>query len=209
MNVVIFGASGKTGHHLVKQALEQGHAVTAFVRNPDKLTIGHDNLKIIQGNVSDYEKTELAIKNKDAVFSVLGASHPFKYDQLVVDGMGNIIKAMESNGVKRLIYLSALAVKDSRKGSGFMMRYIAPKILRTELAGHEAREKMIKQSQLKWTIVKAPLLTNGPFKKQYRSGTAITTKAFIISLSRADVADFMLEQLIDSRYICGSARLMS
>jgi putative NADH-flavin reductase len=208
MNIIIFGASGKTGHHLVRQALEQGYTVTAFVRDPAKLTAKHEQLKVVQGNVSDYSTTEQAIKGQDAVLSALGANNPFKYDQAVVDGMSNIIKAMKSTGVKKLIYLSFVGVKESRKDAGFVISYIAPKILKPEIAGHEAREKMIRQSQLDWTIVQAPTLTNGPLKQKYRSGVDLRTKAFIITLSRADVADFMLKQLIDDRYICKTARIM-
>ncbi len=105
MNILIFGASGTTGHELVNQALEQGHIVTAFVRNPAKLKITHNNLKIVQSDVVNYLEVENAVKGQDAVFSALGASSPFKYDQTVVDGVGNIIKAMEQSNVKRFIYL--------------------------------------------------------------------------------------------------------
>ncbi len=208
MNVVIFGASGRTGHHLVNQALQQGHRVTAFVRDSLKLSTHHEKLKVMQGNVSDYLKTEEAVNGQDAVLSALGANHPFKFDQALVNGMGNIIKAMDSTGVKRLIYLSALAAKDSRKDGGFVMKYIAPKILRTELAGHDVREKMIRDSRLNWTIVQAPMLTNGPLKKEYKSGEDLKTNAFIVTMSRADVADFMLNQLTNDRYLRKTARLL-
>ena len=56
MNILIFGASGRTGHELVKQALAKDILVTAFVRKMDKLTIAHANLKIVQGELSDYRK---------------------------------------------------------------------------------------------------------------------------------------------------------
>lgn len=208
MNIVIFGASGKTGHQLVRQALEQGHTVIAFVRDPAKLTIKHDRLKTVQGNVIDYIKTEQAIKDHEAVLSALGANNPFKYDQLVVDGMSNIIKSMESTGVKRLIYLSFIGVKQNRKDAGFVIRYIAPKLLKTEIAGHEAREKMIRQSNLRWTIIHAPTLTNGSLKKKYRSGEDLKTNGFVTTISRADVADFMLKQLTDEKYINKAVRIM-
>src|SRR6266487_771820 len=146
MNVIIFGASGKTGNKLVRQALAQGHAVTAFVRNPSKLNITHNNLKIIQGDVSNYQIVADAVKGHDAVLSALGAASPFKYDQSVVDGISNIIRAMETNGISRLIYMSAINVKESRNNAGLLIKLIAPILLRTESAGHEARENIIKQS---------------------------------------------------------------
>jgi putative NADH-flavin reductase len=194
MNIVIFGASGKTGHHLVRQALEQGHTVTAFVRDPGKLMNKDDRLKIIQGNVKDSQKVAQAIKGQDAVLSALGANSPFKYDPVVVEGMENIVTVMKTEKAKRFIYLSFVGVKDSRRDAGFVIRYIAPKLLKTEIAGHEAREKIIRQSNLKWTIIHAPTLTNGPLKKKYRSGQDLKTKRLVTTISRADVADFMLEQ---------------
>ncbi len=208
MNIVIFGASGATGHELVKQALEQGHNVTAFVRSPQKLKVRHANLKIIQGDVINYQLVEEAIKGKDAVLSVLGASSPFKFDKSIVDGAGNIIKAMEINNVSRLINMSFVGVNESLNTAGFVIKYIAPILLSTEVAGHEAREKMIKQSQLKWTIVRAPTLSNGRHKGHFRSGEGISTKGFTVMISRADVADFMLQQLTDSNFIRKTPSIM-
>jgi putative NADH-flavin reductase len=201
MNLLIFGASGATGHELVREALSQEHCVTAFTRNPSKLKIKHDKLKVIQGDIINYQSVEGAIKGHDAVFSALGAASPFKYDQSVVDGVNNIIKAMETNGVDRFIYMSFVGVKESRNTAGFVIKYIAPKLLSTEVAGHEAREKMIKASQLKWTIVRAPTLSNGKRTAQFRSGEGITSKGFTVMISRADVADFMLRQLTDDTFI--------
>lgn len=201
MNILIYGASGASGHELVKQALALGHNVTAFVRKPSKLKIKHDKLKVIQGDVINYQLVEDAVKGQDAVLSALGASSAFKFDQSVVDGVNNIIKAMETNGVRRFIYMSFVGVKESRKTAGFVIKYIAPKLLSTEIAGHEAREKMIKESPLNWTIVRAPTLTNGKHIAQFRSGEDITTKGFTVMISRADVVDFMLQQLTHNNFL--------
>ena len=201
MIILIFGASGKTGQHLVSQALDKGNIVTAFVRNPDKIKMQHPNLKIVQGNVIDYEKVEEAIKGQDAVLSALGASSPFKFDQSVVDGTANIIKAMQAQHVDRLIYMSFIGVKESRKAGGFVIKYIAPTILSTEISGHEAREKMVVQSPLQWTIVRPATLTNGKQKGNYRSGEEIASKGFTATISRADVANFMLQVLNDKKYL--------
>ena len=201
MKLIIFGASGKTGHELVKQALAQGHLVAAFVRNPSKLKITHPNLKVIQGDIVNYKIVEEAVKQQDAVLSALGAASPFKFDQSVVDGMANIIKAMEAKGITRLIYMSAILVKETRNNAGFVIRYIAPKLLSTEIAGHEARESMIKQSKLQWTIVRPCTLTNGKHLAQFRSGENVSSSGFTVMISRADVADFMLRQLNDNEFV--------
>jgi putative NADH-flavin reductase len=208
MKVLIFGASGKTGQHLVSQALAEGHVVTAFARSPAKIKMQHQNLNIVQGNISDYNLVASAVKGQDVVLSALGAASPFKFDTVLVDGVGNIIKAMEANNVNRFIYLSFIGAGEGRREAGFVIRNIAPKLLKAEIEGHRQREKMIERSRLNWTIVHAPTLSNGPRKTVYRNGVDISSKGFVVSMSRADVADFMLKQLHHSHYLHSRARVM-
>ena len=103
MKIIVFGASGRTGHHLVSQALVQGHHVTAFVRNPARLRVTGDHLRIVEGNVLQYDLVSNAIVGQDAVLSTLGAASPFRYDAIGVEGMGNVVKAMQQAGVHRLV----------------------------------------------------------------------------------------------------------
>ena len=131
MNIIIFGASGATGHQLVKQALAQGHRITAFVRNAVRLKIRHHHLNIIEGDVIDYHLVELAIRDKDAVLSALGASSPFRYDPSIVTGVSNILRAMAKNSVKRFVYLSFAGVRESRHQAGLMIKYFTHRILQT------------------------------------------------------------------------------
>lgn len=208
MNILIFGATGATGKELVKQALEQGHTVTAFMRTPAKLKITHHNLKLVKGDLADLSSVEDAVKGQDAVLSALGASSPFRYDQSVVDGVRNIIKTMGQSAVKRFIYLSFAGVRESRKQGGFLIRYIAPMLLKTEISGHEAREKMLRHSSLAWTIVRAVTLTNGVKIGAYRSGEGISSNSFTATISRADVAHFMLKQMNDNRFERKAATIM-
>jgi putative NADH-flavin reductase len=208
MKLVIFGASGATGKHLVQQALEQGYEVTAFVRDPNKLSLQHERLSIAQGNVSNYGAVEKAIQGKDAVLSTLGANSPFRYDAVVTEGLSHIVRAMEQLRLQRLIYLSFIGVKESRRAAGTLIRWVAPTLLRTEVAGHEAREKLIRQSLVNWTIVRPPTLSNGALVRRYRSGETICSTSFVTALSRADVAHFMLTQLADKSYTRKAVRLL-
>lgn len=201
MDLLIFGASGRTGHNVVQQALDHGHNVTAFVRNPSKLKITHDHLSFFQGDIQDYLSVEKAIREKDVIISALGAASPFKLDRTVIEGFRHILTAMKKDQVTRLIYLSALGVSESRQTAGFMLRYIAPKILRTEFEGHAMRENMIRQSDLSWTIIRAANLTTEPKQGIYRSGETIKATSFLPTISRADVADLMLKQVTDDIHI--------
>src|SRR3984893_5195874 len=72
MKLLIFGGTGRTGRALVEQALQQGHAVTVFARDPAKLAMAHENLRVMKGDVADYESVETTIKSQDAVISALG-----------------------------------------------------------------------------------------------------------------------------------------
>ena len=208
MNIAIFGASGATGHHLVKQALEQGHNVTAFLRQSSKLDLVDARLDIIRGDINNLHQLTAALVGRDAVLSALGASSPFRYDQSVVDGLKVIMMAMKICSVHRLVYLSFMGVKDSRKKAGVVVKYIAPIILSTEIRGHETREKIIIESDLGWTIVRPPTLTNGKHLGKYRSGESIQSKSFAATISRADVADFMLSQLTSDKYLFSKPAVM-
>jgi putative NADH-flavin reductase len=208
MNILIFGASGNTGQELVRQALAAGHNVTAFVRTPDKLVITHEKLKLIRGNVKDYSTVENAIKNQEAVLSTLGVSKQLKSDPIVIEGIKNILKAMEQMDVRRFIYLSFLAVGNGRNDSGFMIKNIISRIVHNEIADHEEKERLINSSPLEFTIVRPPKLSNGQKKSLYRSGETIKAKSILPTMSRADVADFMLKQLTDKTFLRKAARIM-
>jgi putative NADH-flavin reductase len=208
MKLIIFGATGATGKQLTGQALAQGHEVTAFVRNPSKLSMQHPRLTLVQGDVRHYETVLQAIQGKEAVLSALGANSPFRYDPVVVNGLAHIIRAMEAAQVLPLIYLSFIGVSQSRAAAGTLIRVLAPTLLRTETKGHTERETLIRRSLLHWIIVQAPTLTNGPLLQQYRWGEDIHTASFVSSLSRADVANFMLTQLKNGRYARKVVRLL-
>ncbi|MER8667034.1 NAD(P)H-binding protein [Mesorhizobium sp. M0633] len=209
MKLLIFGASGATGRVLVSEALAKGHAVTAFVRTPGKLAISHENLKVIVGNVADREAVERAVVGNDAVFSCLGVGVPLKRDPAVVAGIGFIVAAMQQAGPERLIYLSFLGVRDSRRQLGALLgNIIAPLVLRHEVADHEVKESLIVQSNLDWTIVRPPKLSNGAATGEFRHGNGIRSASLLPTLARADVAAFMLAQLDDTTYSRRAANIL-
>jgi putative NADH-flavin reductase len=207
LNILIFGASGKTGKELVTQALNEGHDVTAFVRTPGKLKQSHEKLTIIEGNVGDYPTVENAIKMQDVVLSALGVASPLKKDQIVVSGIRNIIRAMEGAGVTRFIYLSFLGV-DGGRDAGFMIKHIISRIVHNEIEDHEEKEGLISSSSLAYTIVRPPKLTEGLKKGVYRSGEAIKSTSILPTMSRKDVADFMMKQISDNTYLRKAVRIM-
>jgi putative NADH-flavin reductase len=201
MNIVIFGASGGTGRELVRQALGRGHAVRAFVRNPAALAMAQAKLKIVKGDVMDYGSVEEAIQGTEAVLSALGV-RALRKTTILSDGTKNIIRAMEKFGVKRFVCESSLGVGDSRGQLGFLFNYILmPLFLGKIFKDKEVQERYIQESRLDWIIVRPARLTDGPRTGVYRSGFSSGEPSIKAKISRADVADFMLEQLTNNTYV--------
>jgi len=203
MKLLILGATGGTGKKLVKQALEQGHIVTAFARNPTDVTKKHDSLSVIHGNILDYISIQRAVKGQDAVISALGIRTLMK-NTIISDGTKNIINAMEKYGVKRFVCLSSIGVGDSKlqqQQLGLLYNIVMiPLLLKNMFQDKEVQEAYIKESNLDWTIIRPAILTNGKrtgrAKRFGHDDTTIKAK-----ISRADVADFMLKQLSDKANI--------
>jgi putative NADH-flavin reductase len=202
MKVLVLGATGATGHHLVDQALAQGHRVTALARNPSKLETRHPNLTVVQGDVTDPGAVERAVRSQDVVLCALGSSTPLRRDPTLVAGIGNLVGAMERLHVRRLVYLSFLGVHDGRGQLSLLGRYlVAPLLMRKVAADHETKEAIIRHSALEWVIVRPPRLTNGRRTGAYRSGADIHATMVIPRISRADLAEFMLGQLTSDAYL--------
>jgi putative NADH-flavin reductase len=202
MKIAVFGATGRTGIPLVKQALEAGYEVNAFVRDPAKMSIQDEKLTLIQGDVYDAAKVEEAVKGTDAVFSVLGHTSKETPPDMQTTAMQHIVAAMEKHGVARLISLTGAGVRDPRdepkfidKAIRLLLKFMDGKVLEDA----ENHAEVIRQSNLDWTIVRGPRLTEGPHTGDYRA--SYVGKGSGITISRADLAEFMLKQLQDDSYV--------
>jgi len=201
MRLLVFGATGGTGRELVIQALEQGHDVTAYARDPAKIEdIQHARLTVVRGDVLDAPSVKNAVAGHEGVLVTIGVAAV--RTTLREEGTRNIVAAMESTGVKRLICQSSLGVGDSRANLSFFTKYVIVGIyLRHAFADHERQEAVVRSSSLDWTIVRPPHLKDGPRTGVYRHEFPPTEKRIQGWISRADVADFMLKQLADDTYV--------
>jgi putative NADH-flavin reductase len=201
MKLLVFGATGGTGREIVAQALEQGHAVTAFVRNPAAITTKHERLRLAQGDVLDYPSVEAAVQGQDAVLSALGV-RKLRKNTILSDGTKKIIRAMDQHGVKRFVCDSSLGVGDSKGQLGWVFNvFLIPLLLRNVFRDKEVQEQYVKQSNLDWIIVRPGAFIDGPRTGVYRSGFSSTDRTIRGKISRTDVADFMLKQLSDDTYL--------
>jgi len=200
MKLVIFGATGGTGRALVRQALVAGHEVTAFVRDPAKLGIQPERLKVVQGDISDAARVEEAVSGNEAVIGALGPTRTSASDMLR-KGAANVIAAMKKHGLRRLIWQTGAGVRDEGDGPSairsvmvFLLKLLSPKVLEDS----EHTFAAIKASGLDWTVVRVPRLGDGPKVGGYVLGF---TPPGPKPISREDVAEFMLRQLVENIYV--------
>jgi len=195
MKIAVFGASGKTGILVVYQALNQGHTVTAFARQPSKVTIQHKNLRIIQGDVLDPIPVRLAVEGQDAVICTIGVDKN-KPNTIVSEGTRNILNAMESTGVKRFICMSSAGILGYDGGFWFG-KIIMPLFLKHVFEDKKRQVNVITESSADWVILRPTALTDAPKTNTYKINPGLATSR---SVPRADVADFMLKLVTDKKY---------
>jgi putative NADH-flavin reductase len=197
LNILVIGANGGIGKQAVEIALEAGHHVTAILRNPAKLAITHVNLQIIKGDVMRHETFEEYIEGKDAIISALGTNAVTKPTILYSEGNKNLLKAMKKKGVRRAFFISASALEISPVLPFYVRiveKYVVQKILRHMYDDLRIMEKLIKESDTDWTIMRPPRLTNKAVTGKYRFAINSFLKN-CLSISRADLAHFMINNI--------------
>jgi len=201
MNLVVLGATGSTGLEIVRQAIEYGHSVTAFVRSPERLKPFRDRISVKQGNLLDAAELEPVIKGHDAVLSAFGPRVP------IAKGDANLLRqfavalttAMPRAGVRRVVLESvAFLFKDAIIPPAYLLgRLFFPGVV----ADASGMEKVLEKSGLDWTIARPPKLTPKPYTGKYRVREG-HLPAFGFSISYADVADFMIKA-VQNRSLIG------
>ena len=200
--VLIVGATGGTGRQLVAQALERAYAVTALVRDASRLQVEHPQLRVIQGDVLDYASVEAAVRGQDAVLSALGHKRYFYPTRILSEGTRNILRAMEIHNVPRLVCETSLGLGDNAGRMGlYYTFFVIPVILPLYFWDKTRQERIIAESNVEWVIVRPGMLTNGGKRASYRHGPEVGSFLTTVSISRADVADFMLNQLTSDTYL--------
>lgn len=203
MEITIFGASGGIGRLLVEQALDAGYMVKAYVRNPSKLELTHQNLEIIKGELSDFENIRTAIAGVDAVISTLGPPLKRNYEGwAILDAHINIVKAMEMEGVNRFITIATPSVNFNWDISSITTKM--PTIM-AKLFFPKAYKEIVKvgnvvsYSKLDWTIVRFIAPNNKPLTGSVKVTFGETKIKW--GISRADIAAYLLLQVEDAQQI--------
>lgn len=198
MNVLVIGAAGRIGESLVDEALAAGHKVTAFVR---VAAYKKANVRVVAGNVLDAAAVDVAVAGQDAVIDALGGKTPWKVTTMETKAAQNIVEAMRRHGVRRLLKISVVGAGDSVRNAGFFNKHLLMKtFLRGLLVDKAGMELEVEGSDLDWTLVRPPMLTDHEKTGVARVlSTESGEKAH--KIGRADLAAFMVQQLESRRYV--------
>ncbi|XP_069781602.1 flavin reductase (NADPH)-like isoform X2 [Narcine bancroftii] len=219
MKLLVFGATGQTGQFLVRQALQQGHMVTAVVRTPSKLTNNHDNLKIVEANIFSANSLTEHFVDQDVVISCLG--FPISIISQITEyteSMKAIVASMRQAKVNRVIAMTSWYTQtESAENASWMVRWMLIPIIRNILKNMHEMEDYLKQEcdDLDWTTVRPPALKTAPETDEEiitydgyfvpdQHGNPITN-----SVTRGDVARFILSQLTVDTWVKKSVAIVT
>lgn len=200
MRLTIFGASGRTGRPLVEQALDRDHEVVAFVRSASSLDVTDDALTLVEGDAYIGEGVAEAVDGADAVVSVLGQTGDGPDDLLTVAG-DHVLDAMADAGVTRFVTLVGAGVREEGESvtlSGKVMGTLLKVLARSALEDAEEHVRRVRATDLDYTVVRAPRLTDAAGEGDYRAGDI---DLGFEAVARPDVARFILDCIEDEQYV--------
>ena len=201
MKIVIFGATGTIGRLAVTRMIEDGHHVTAFARDPEKLPLRHENLELFPGDATDRAAVFAAVEGQDVAVITIGAGMSRK-GTVRSDATMNVIQAMQAHRVRRLICQSTLGAHESWSNLNFFWKRIMfGALLAPVFRDHELQESLVRASGLDWTIVRPSAFTDAPVGGAFKEAVRPGDRALRLKIPRAEVAEFLRRQVADGRYL--------
>ena len=198
MKVLVIGAAGRTGRAVVKQAVKQGHKVTAFVHSD----AGYDvpGVEVRAGDASDMATMEGAVVGQDAVIDAVGGKVPYKHTTLEASVATAVVGAMQRHDVRRLVVTSMYGEGDSAANAPFYVKILMATFLRGEVPDKAKKESTVSGSGLDWVIARPPFLTEKPATGDVRVFSA-DSRDHPHVITRSDLAAFMVAQLTSDDYL--------
>jgi putative NADH-flavin reductase len=208
MKILLLGATGPSGQELLKKAIEKGYEVSVLVRDPAKLKPTTESINIIKGDVSDVQLLREAASGCEVVISALGTGKSLKSNGLITMAVSNLIPVMKEKNISRLIMISAFGVGETFKQANFIQRLIFKTFLRNIYADKKRGDELVRNSGLEWTLVYPTLLTNKTYSGKYTTGEKLKMKG-MPKIARADLAEFMINEIKDRNYVRKSPIIMN
>lgn len=209
MKVIVFGATGSVGRLAVEELLRAGHEVTAFVRKPEKLNLTHPQLSLSAGNALNADDVSAAVAGHDAVVITLGAGMSRK-SVIRSNGTLNVIRAMQTHGVRRLICQSTLGARESWANLNFWWkRVMFGALLAPVFHDHELQEQLVEASGLDWTIVRPAAFTDAETRRPVIEDVPVTARGLDLKISRSELARFLARQVVEKTYLGRAVGLSS
>jgi putative NADH-flavin reductase len=207
--ILLFGATGRTGKHVLREAVDKGYEVVALVRSPDKITATSPMIQVIKGTPEAQSDVERAFDGCDAVVSALNNNRasdspwakPLNQPFLMRDSVQNALNSMRTHHKRRIVIVTAMGAGDSSPDLSWLMRLSIEKTnIAVTYRDHDAQEGLLRNSDTDWTIVRPMALSNRDVVKKLIVSYGNSPKpAFFIS--RKHVATFVVNTLGDDAYI--------
>jgi uncharacterized protein YbjT (DUF2867 family) len=205
VKVLVLGATGGTGREILREAVAQGHSVVALVRSKMKANTNAAELAgadLVEGDARDEQALSRALVGCSGVISALGTPmSPFREVRLLSVATQALVKAMESRNVCRLVCITGLGAGDSRGHGGFLFdKLFFPLLLRKVYADKNRQEDVVRASKLDWVLVRPVVLNDKPAKGTVRAQTDLSG-VHGGTVSRSDIAKFVVQQLTDDTWL--------
>ena len=206
MKVVVIGANGPTGRLVVQRALAAGHQVRAVTRHPESFKLIGGDLDVHRADITDQAQADQALAGHDTVLSSLGQAYTWRRVTVFSTGTGNIVRAMQSGGVRRMACVSSTLTDPATRyhdtGGGIVFekmikRLLATSIGRTSYDDMQRMELLVAASGLDWTVVRAGGLFEADQVSQYRTAEAVINAG---ATSRIDLADLLVRQIEETKW---------
>lgn len=206
--LLVLGGSGRTGVHVLSQAVERGHRVRALVRNPDAL-VAPDGVELVAGTPARIDDIRRAAEGADAVVSALNNSRasdnpwatPVSPPAFMTDATRDTLTVMTENGIRRIAVASTQGAGDSWPALNPLMKgLIKTSGIRHGYTDHHGVDAVIRASDVEWVMARSVALSDAPSRGAARAALVGTEKPGF-SISRADVARFLLDSLEDDTWL--------
>ncbi|MCB9760126.1 MAG: SDR family oxidoreductase [Alphaproteobacteria bacterium] len=203
MKLVVFGGTGPTGKRVVEKALAEGMQVRVLARSPEKVTHRPSGLEVMAGDALQPEDVAQAILGQDAVVTTLGVPYTFKPVTVYSVGIRNILDGMQQAGVRRLVAVTSGGTHPGRDPNNpFFFEFILKPIVgRTLYADMRRMEALLFASEVDWTLLRPPRLLDKPATGRVRVAPDVYTLPDGGTVSRADLADVIVQQLQSTELI--------